>query len=78
METKLNAEELGWLRNLDTDAPQKPVAPAPIAARLVQGGLATETDGALQLTALGRKTVDRLSSPLAIPQGQANDLRVAA
>lgn len=56
MDAKLTAEELGWLRNLDTDSPIKPELPAPIAATLVERGLAIElVEGGLQLTTLGRE-----------------------
>jgi hypothetical protein len=56
MDAKLSAEELEWLRKLDTDAPVKPDLPAPIADRLVEEGLAIKlVEGGLQLTALGRE-----------------------
>jgi hypothetical protein len=55
MDAKLNADELGWLKKLDTDEPTKPDLPAPIADRLVEHGLAIKlVEGGLQLTALGR------------------------
>lgn len=59
MDAKLTAEELEWLEKLDTDAPVKPDLPAPIAARLVEQGLAIRlVEGGLQLTALGREYLD--------------------
>ncbi|HEV7801616.1 MAG TPA: hypothetical protein VGP15_11120 [Burkholderiales bacterium] len=56
MAYKLSAEELDWLRQLDTDAPVKPDLPGPIGDRLVQEGLAIRlVEGGLQMTALGRE-----------------------
>ena len=56
MDAPLTPEELGWLRQLDTDAPIKPELPAPVGERLVHLGLAiTLVEGGLQLTALGRE-----------------------
>lgn len=56
MDSKLTAEELGWLRQLDTEAPVKPELPAAIADRLVEQGLAIRlVEGGLQLTAFGRE-----------------------
>lgn len=56
MGSKLTAEELGWLRKLDTKDTIKPDPPAPIAARLIEQGLAIKlVEGGLQLTALGRQ-----------------------
>jgi hypothetical protein len=56
MDPKLTAEELSWLKNLDTDSPIKPEVPESIAARLVEQGLAIKlVEGGLQLTALGRE-----------------------
>jgi len=56
MDAKLTAEELRWLKNLDTDSPIKPEVPEPIAARLVEQGLAIKlVEGGLQLTTLGRE-----------------------
>ena len=55
MDAKLSADELQWLKQLDTDAPIKPDLPQPIADRLVEQGLAIKlVEGGLQLTALGR------------------------
>ena len=55
MDAKLSADELDWLKKLDTDAPVKPDLPQPIADALVQHGLAIKlVEGGLQLTALGR------------------------
>ena len=56
MAARLTADELQWLKALDTDAPLKPDLPAPIADRLVEQGLAIRlVEGGLQLTALGRE-----------------------
>jgi hypothetical protein len=56
MDAKLTAEELSWLKKLDTDSPIKPEVPEPIAARLVEQGLAIKlVEGGLQLTTLGRE-----------------------
>jgi hypothetical protein len=56
MDLKLTAEELSWLKRLDTDSPIKPEVPESIAARLVEEGLAIKlVEGGLQLTALGRE-----------------------
>jgi len=56
MDPKLTAEELSWLKNLDTDSPIKPEVPESIAARLVEQGLAIKlVEGGLQLTTLGRE-----------------------
>jgi hypothetical protein len=56
MDAKLSADELQWLKNLDTEAPIKPDLPQPIADRLVEKGLAIKlVEGGLQLTALGRE-----------------------
>ena len=56
MNPKLTAEELSWLKKLDTDSPIKPEVPEPIAARLVEQGLAIKlVEGGLQLTTLGRE-----------------------
>ena len=56
MDAKLTAEELRWLKNLDIDSPIKPEVPEPIAARLVEQGLAIKlVEGGLQLTTLGRE-----------------------
>ena len=56
MDAKLSADELHWLKTLDTDTPVKPDLPAPIAERLVEEGLAIRlVEGGLQLTALGRE-----------------------
>ena len=58
MDKPLTAEELDWLRQLDTEAPVKPELPAGVGDRLVGLGLAIRlVEGGLQLTALGR---DRL------------------
>ena len=55
MDENLNADELGWLKKLDTDDPVKPALPVQLAARLIALGLAIElTEGGLQLTDLGR------------------------
>jgi hypothetical protein len=55
MDAKLSADELQWLKELDTEAPVKPDLPQPIADRLVEQGLAIKlVEGGLQLTALGR------------------------
>ena len=56
MAARLSPDELHWLKQLDTDAPVKPDLPAPIAALLVEEGLAIRlVEGGLQLTALGRE-----------------------
>ena len=56
MDAKLTAEELDWLKQLDTVSPTKPVLPGPISATLVERGLAIElVEGGLQLTTLGRE-----------------------
>ena len=55
MDEYLSAEELDWLKKLDTDDPVKPALPAQLAARLIALGLPIElTEGGLQLTDLGR------------------------
>ena len=60
MDQNLNADELGWLKKLDTDDPVKPVPPAQVAARLIGLGLAIElAEGGLQLTDLGRARLAR-------------------
>lgn len=56
MDAKLTSEELTWLKELDTVSPIKPEVPAPIAAALVERGLAIPlVEGGLQLTTLGRE-----------------------
>ena len=40
MDPKLTADDLSWLKKLDTDSPIKPEVPESIAARLVEQGLA--------------------------------------
>jgi len=56
MNPKLTADDLSWLKNLDTDRPIKPKVPESIAARLVEQGLAIKlVEGGLQLTTLGRE-----------------------
>ena len=56
MDPKLTADDLSWLKNLDTDSPIKPEVPESIAARLVEQGLAIKlVEGGLQLTTLGRE-----------------------
>ena len=56
MDAKLTADDLSWLKNLDTDSPIKPEVPESIAARLVEQGLAIKlVEGGLQLTTLGRE-----------------------
>ena len=56
MDARLTADELQWLKKLDTEAPTKPDLPGPIADRLVEEGLAIRlVEGGLQLTALGRE-----------------------
>lgn len=56
MDAKLTAEELDWLKTLDTVSPIKPELPPTIAATLVERGLAIElVEGGLQLTTLGRE-----------------------
>jgi hypothetical protein len=56
MDTPLTPDELGWLRQLDTDAPVKPSVPEAIGQRLTELGLAIAlVEGGLQLTALGRE-----------------------
>ena len=56
MDARLSADELQWLKKLDTEAPVKPDLPQPIADRLVEEGLAIKlVEGGLQLTALGRE-----------------------
>ena len=58
MSSTLTTEELSWLTQLDTAAPQKPDLPAEIAAKLVERGLAiTLVEGGLQLTTLGREAL---------------------
>ncbi len=55
MHVDLSAEELDWLKKLDTDDPVKPALPAQLGAQLIALGLAIElTEGGLQLTDLGR------------------------
>lgn len=64
MDSKLTAEELEWLRTLDTDAPEKPDLPGPIGDRLVEHGLAIRlVEGGLQLTAFGREHLLKAASP---------------
>lgn len=64
MESKLTAEELNWLRKLDTEDPVKPDLPATIATSLVERGFAIDlVEGGLQLTALGREQLSGNSSP---------------
>lgn len=59
MDKNLNAEELAWLKKLDTDEPVKPQLPSPVAQRLIALGLAIElSEGGLQLTDLGRARLD--------------------
>jgi hypothetical protein len=66
MAAKLSADELQWLKALDTEAPQKPDLPAPISDRLVEEGLAIKlVEGGLQLTALGREYLTEASDPVA-------------
>ena len=56
MDAKLTDEELRWLKVLDTDTPEKPDLPEPVADMLVQHGLAIKlVEGGLQMTALGRE-----------------------
>lgn len=56
MDALLTAEEFDWLKTLDTDSPTKPELPAPIAATLIERGLAIAlVEGGMQLTTLGRK-----------------------
>jgi hypothetical protein len=56
VDAKLSNEELHWLKILDTDTPEKPDLPGPIADMLVERGLAIKlVEGGLQLTALGRE-----------------------
>ena len=56
MDPKLTADDLSWLKNLDTDSPIKPEVPESIAARLVEQGLAIKlVEGGLQLTTFGRE-----------------------
>jgi hypothetical protein len=56
MDAKLTAEELSWLKKLDTDSPIKPELPPSISATLVERGLAIElVEGGLQLTTVGRE-----------------------
>jgi hypothetical protein len=63
MDAPLTPEELGWLGQLDTDAPIKPELPGPVAERLVHLGLAiTLVEGGLQLTALGRERLSDAKS----------------
>ena len=63
MDAKLSADELHWLKKLDTDAPVKPDLPQSIADRLVEEGLAIKlVEGGLQLTALGRDYLTEASS----------------
>lgn len=60
MASTSSAEELDWLRQLDTDAPVKPDVPAPIGDRLVEQGLAIRlVEGGLQLTTLGRERLEK-------------------
>jgi hypothetical protein len=60
MDAKLSADELEWLKKLDTDALVKPDLPESIADRLVAHGLAIKlVEGGLQLTALGREYLTR-------------------
>lgn len=59
MDEYLSAEELAWLKKLDTDDPVKPTLPAQLAARLIALGLAIElSEGGLQLTDLGRARLE--------------------
>jgi hypothetical protein len=56
MDAQLTPEELGWLGQLDTDAPVKPELPDSIAQRFIDLGLAIKlVEGGLQLTTLGRE-----------------------
>ena len=56
MDAKLTDEELRWLKVLDTDTPEKPDLPGPVADMLVERGLAIKlVEGGLQMTALGRE-----------------------
>ena len=56
MDAPLTAEEIEGLERLDTVDPHKPELPEPIAARLVELGLAIRlVEGGLQLTTLGRE-----------------------
>jgi hypothetical protein len=62
MDVKLSADELSWLKKLDTEAPLKPDLPEPIADRLVAHGLAIKlVEGGLQMTALGREYLEEAS-----------------
>jgi hypothetical protein len=64
MAAKLSADELQWLRTLDTEAPLKPDLPAPMADRLIEEGLAIRLiEGGLQLTALGREYLSQDETP---------------
>ena len=59
MDPKLTADDLSWLKKLDTDNPVKPEVPASIAARLVEHGLAIKlVEGGMQLTTLGREQLE--------------------
>lgn len=63
MDATLSAEELDWLKQLDTVSPVKPELPAPIGARLVELGLAIAlVEGGLQLTTLGRERLSQRES----------------
>ncbi len=63
MASTLSAEEMDWLRQLDTDAPVKPDVPAPIGDQLVEQGLAIRlVEGGLQLTTLGREYLQKSQS----------------
>jgi hypothetical protein len=66
MDAALTSEEMSWLGKLDTDEPIKPDLPAPVAARLLELGLAIKlVEGGLQLTALGRERLLHGSGRLA-------------
>jgi hypothetical protein len=60
MDPRLSDEELRCLRELDTDALEKPDLPPAIAEALVEKGLAIRlVEGGLQMTALGREYLSR-------------------
>jgi hypothetical protein len=64
MDAKLTAEELTWLKKLDTDSPIKPELPPSISATFVERGLAIElVEGGLQLTTLGRDQLSEGEAP---------------
>jgi hypothetical protein len=63
MDRSISAEELRWLRALDTDSPTKPDVPPAVADVLVEQGLAIRlVEGGLQLTTLGRDRLAHASS----------------